>query len=564
MLAWFDDPARYWVVAWGSLALLGGVALLPSIAGIVSEQSERRCLRFLPPWLFVTTLALCFVAFRWPLWFVKREFNPDESMMIAEAITLQHDPLCWRSVDGTTHGPLDSYPLLLTRVVGLGFDYLGARVIGAAMIFLLIYGCYRALAVSSRESLARAAVLPLVCFLSFTTFLDFVHYSSEHVPAMLLVIGFWLLATELARPETRKPWSLRWASAGLLLGAVAMAKLQGVPIAAALLVGATLFDLGLPGISFRHRLQRLAVLAASASCVTLLFAAIAWLSDSWHDAWTGYIVQNLFHAQNQHATYLEMIQKFWTDKGGIAPFAAGCAALMVTALPLVHLAPVVAKRFAWMALVFLAVSVAATLAPGWPYSHYLLFAAPPMGLMAASVWQAAHQAAEELRAPQRWVRIVLLALLVGAAIYPQISARAAQPHPYVGRLLADESLSSDPVTSTILRYAKPGEPLGTWGWMCNYYVSTGMRMATREAHTRMEIDSSPQFSYFRSRYMRDLMRSRPPVFFDAVGPGNFAFRNRDWISHETFKPLGEYIARHYRLMADINGTRVYVRKERLH
>jgi hypothetical protein len=100
--------------------------------------------------------------------------------------------------------------------------------------------------------------------------------------------------------------------------------------------------------------------------------------------------------------------------------------------------------------------------------------------------------------------------------------------------------------------------------MCNYYVSTGMRMATREAHSRLEIDSSPQYSYFRSRYMRDLMRSRPPVFFDAVGAGNFAFQKRAWVAHETFKPLREYIDRHYRLVADITGTRIYVRKERLH
>lgn len=565
MLPWFDaDASRYWVMAWSSFALLCGVALIPLIAEIGSDRLEQRCRRLLPPWLFVTALVLCFVAFRWPLWFVGKELNVDESMMISEALTLRHDPMCWRSVDGTTHGPLDTYPLLLARVVGLALDYQGARIVGAGLILILIYSCYRAVAASGRESLARAAVLPIVCFLSFTTFDDFVHYSSEHVPAPLLAVGFCLVASELARPELRKAWSLRWAAAGLVLGAVPMAKLQGAPIAIALLAVAALFDLAPSGISFRNRLRRLVVLVSSASCVTLLFVGIALLSDSWQDAWKSYIVHNLFHAQRQSATYMEMIRKFCSDEGGFAPFAAGCAVMAGTALPLALFGSTVAKRFAVLTMLFLVASLAATLAPGWPYSHYLLFAAAPIGLMAAAIWQAAYQVAEQRWSHQRGVRILLILLLGGAGIFPQIYARVAAPHPYVGQLASYQELSSDPVASEILRYAKPGESLGMWGWMCRYYVLTGMPQATREAHTRMQLEFSPEAGYFRYRYLRDITRNRPPVFVDAVGPNNFTFADRSWATHERFKPLAAFIAENYRQVADINSCRIFVRIDRLH
>ena len=114
-----------------------------------------------------------------------------------------------------------------------------------------------------------------------------------------------------------------------------------------------------------------------------------------------------------------------------------------------------------------------------------------------------------------------------------------------------------------LRQAKPGEPLGQWGWMCRYYVVTGMRQATRSAHSIYEIQYTPQIDYYRARYLADLQRSRPSVFIDTVGPGNFVFEDRASTGHEIFPALADYIGRHYQLVADIDNTRIYVRTDQL-
>jgi hypothetical protein len=51
--------------------------------------------------------------FRRPIIFDNRQYvDPDESQLIAGAMTLQHDPTFWRSVDGSTLGPVASQEIL--------------------------------------------------------------------------------------------------------------------------------------------------------------------------------------------------------------------------------------------------------------------------------------------------------------------------------------------------------------------------------------------------------------------------------------------------------------------
>ena len=566
MLIWFDaNSALYWSIAWSSFALLAIVALAPALAGIHSEKLEKASLCLLPPWLFIGVLTMSLVAFRWPLWFVGHELNVDESNMLAEAITLLHDPVFWRSVDGSTHGPLNIYPLWMARIVGLNLDYVGARVIGAAMIWMVIFSCYRALQVAASEHLARVAVLPVFCFFAFTTFGDFVHYSSEHTPLMLVTVAFWLLVSELAQSASRRVLSPRWIMAGLLLGGVPMAKLQGLPIAAALFVSAIVFDFLLPGLGSRDRVRRLLLLAATAATPTLVFAIISWIFGIWHHAWISYISQNLQYAGSRHFTHLEMVKTFWSYAGkceNLVPFLTGAIAVCAIACFPAMLARPAALRFAGFAFVLLFSSLVAALAPGRQFFHYLLFIVPPIGLMAGSIWQAAWTTASQLPRA-RTVRIFLLVLWGGAVLYPQISARVSLPHRYVGSLTTYEPLATEPVAAEILRHSRPGEPLGLWGWNCRYYVYTQMRQATRDAHTVQQIIASPLTEYFRARYLRDLMRSRPQVFIDTVGTNDPSFKNRETQAHETFAALRVYIDENYELIKDLNGSRIYVRLDRL-
>jgi len=118
------------------------------------------------------------------------------------------------------------------------------------------------------------------------------------------------------------------------------------------------------------------------------------------------------------------------------------------------------------------------------------------------------------------------------------------------------------LTEVIRPLAARGEPLAIWGRRCALYVQTGLYQATRQAHSEAQILAGPWQRYFLQCYYEDFRAANPPVFVDAVGPGNFQFQDRAW-AHEAFPPLRAWVQSHYSLVADIGGTRVYARNDRL-
>ena len=102
-----------------------------------------------------------------------------------------------------------------------------------------------------------------------------------------------------------------------------------------------------------------------------------------------------------------------------------------------------------------------------------------------------------------------------------------------------------------------------WGWMPVFWVETGTIQATRDGNDSRQMDPYRFRAYFRARFIGDLLRTRPPVFIDAVGPGNFVYKYRAKSGHEIFPELRDYIAENYHMVCDVEGTRVYVRNDRL-
>jgi hypothetical protein len=118
------------------------------------------------------------------------------------------------------------------------------------------------------------------------------------------------------------------------------------------------------------------------------------------------------------------------------------------------------------------------------------------------------------------------------------------------------------LTELVRRFSTRDEPLAVWGWRSSLYVEAGRRQATRQAQTEAQIYPNPLQGYFLKRYFEDFQAANPPVFADAVGPGNFVFEDRAR-AHECFPQLRDWVQAHYTLVADLDGTRLYVRDDRL-
>src|SRR5689334_20995257 len=94
---WLDGhPQAYWAGA------LAATAALPGWMALEWRRAARgKAGRFAGAG-FAGMLLLFLVAWRWPFLLCAHEYNPDESQFVAGALTLAHDPVFWRSVDGTT------------------------------------------------------------------------------------------------------------------------------------------------------------------------------------------------------------------------------------------------------------------------------------------------------------------------------------------------------------------------------------------------------------------------------------------------------------------------------
>ena len=127
MLLWFDErPERYWALVCITLAVLAGIVLRPLSSRENSVDEPKS------DWRWGFALLVMLWVGRWPTLFVTREYNPDEGFLIPGAMSLRHDFVFRRSVDGTTSGPLNFYALMPTGWLVGEDSYFGARLTGTA------------------------------------------------------------------------------------------------------------------------------------------------------------------------------------------------------------------------------------------------------------------------------------------------------------------------------------------------------------------------------------------------------------------------------------------------
>ena len=501
-------------------------------------------------WLLSAAALLCF---RWPLLWVVHQLNPDESQLIAGAITLRHDPVFWRSVDGGTAGPLDYYPLLPAAWADGFARYAVARLIALAVAFGAVVFAGESLALLAGAALARVAVLPALAAIAFTTNPDFAHYSTELMPALLLAAAGYAAVRQGRTPARGRLWLI-----ALLLGGVPWAKLQATPIAAVLwiLVVVREYRAGRPRSLFP-------LVAGALLPAFVCFAATVLMGQTEHLI-VPYVLGNFAYVGAPQFSWTEVAAAQWQNalSDGYLGFWIAGAALLLVPLGLWHFrtAPVAARRAAFTAFLLFAVGVFSALAPRRPSGHHLQLVPLPLlwltGTVLALAWP--HEATPAAVRKRQLVAGLFLA----CALAPQLAWRAGGVDPFVAANAGGVSPARRELAALVRSFSAAGEPLAIWGWRCSLYVEAGRPQATRQAQTEAQTYPSALRPYFLRRYLEDFEAARPPVFADAVGPGNFAFENRNR-AHESFAPLRVWVQAHYTQVADLDGTRLYVRNDRL-
>lgn len=547
MLRFDTSPTFYWLTVY---ALCWGLLWLS--ARTVDNQR-----------VFVGLALVMLFLLRLPSIVFNYEINPDESQMITQAMTLRVDPVYFRSVDGTTGGPLDSYFLIIPALLGLPFDYITAHLVSFGLVAL----CLALLFLTGRlwfgNGAARLALLPLVFMLGLTQNGDFLHYNSELIALCLLSGCYYLYARQLRQPQ---PAGGLLALIGLLLGMVPFGKLQAVPMAAVIVLFAALDVLMRPNLSPLAKARRVAALGVGGLAFPALVVMLVWINGVYNDFVTFYILGNFRYASdgNQWQSLLRLPDFFrkgsefdWLVKLTLLVWLTGLAMALRRGL---GRTPDTWRIYAFIGTLLLATLFAIT-RTGSEYVHYLYFLIGPVFFGLAYGWQ---QLAYGGRAG-RWLAPAIVAIFLlffGINVFQKHqNGIPFNVYPSAGQ--TGWAMQQSPVSKEIANYACPGEKLVVWGWRCDYYVQTQMPQGVAENHTIRSTFNHPMLAEYQKRYVRDFIRSFPPVFVDAVGSQNLWMTDRKTQGHEIIKPLAQFVAAHYRLLPLVNDTRIYIRYDRV-
>ena len=552
MLSFDSSPILYWLPVYG---LCWAVLWMTVRVGV-----SRRV-------FLLTTLTLLFLL-RLPSVVFNYEINPDESQMITQAMTLRQDPVYFRSVDGTTGGPLDSYLLILPNLLGLPFDYITAHL----MAFGLLAGCLVLLFHPARlwfgEPAVRLALLALVFALGLTQSGDFLHYSSELLPLVLLSGSYYLYATLLADgPKTRPTVEIgRLFLTGLLLGMVPFGKLQAVPLMAVVGLFTGIAILTRQNLTVGQKTTRLVSLGLGGLLFPAFFVGLMALNGVFSDFVTFYLIGNVRYASNsdQWQNVLRL-PDFFARSGSFVWFiilALGGALLggILTFLPTTRPNRRAFERIGFVVVLFVSTIFAIT-RTGSEYVHYLFLLTGPLLFGLAYGWQQLHRQTAVVFPVSVGLTGLFLALFGIQTGYDYASGMAINR--YSSEHQAGLAIQQSPVSKVIAQYARPGEKLVVWGWRCDYYVQTQMPQGVAENHTIRSAYRHPLQKVYQQRYFRNFVRSFPPVFVDAVGNQNLWLTNRQTQGHEIIRPLAQFVAAHYQYVGLVNDTRIYVRQDRL-
>lgn len=488
-------------------------------------------------------------AIRWPIMAWPHPINVDESQFVAAAVKATVDWVPWRGVDNGTSGPLNSYILAAPALLGASIDLFSARMVAVTLLAVALGATYYTLRWIYGAAPARIAIVAPVLLLSLTTLPDFVHCTSEHFSICLTTVAMAAAAYLSQSQHLMSPRLVACAISGLCAGSSGFAKLQSLPLAAAVfLAAASAIMIAAREKQIRWR-SELTILTVAAGVVPILMLVTLWLTGELQNAFISYIQMGLVQTQTGPDLGVEF---FFSNPSEYADFLG--TSIVVTLLALLaagalYRRTVFTPTSLWSfssSILLLLASIFAIHRAHRPFAHYLLFSIVPVTLFVGNWIGLFHRS-------NLWPRAATV-LLPATFLLLLVKSSAIVPTYY----RAPKSSSVPPEIDLLLRYTNPGDRMALWGWKPEYYIYTKTIMATRDPHTQRQQEPSPFQSFFRDRYLRDLAANPPLIFVDGVSPGSFVFSDRATHGMESFPDLAAFIHERYSLAEEQNGVRIFV------
>ncbi|HUB66987.1 MAG TPA: hypothetical protein VL981_05835 [Candidatus Methylacidiphilales bacterium] len=163
--------------------------------------------------------------------------------------------------------------------------------------------------------------------------------------------------------------------------------------------------------------------------------------------------------------------------------------------------------------------------------------------------------------PPAWRPFIAPGILAVFFVLPAL-AQAGRENPFRGKVAEFLARPPSAMDAAIGQLRPPGGQLALWGWEPSFAAETQSVLGTREAITGPSLVlPNPLQTYYRERYLHDMRANRPELFLEAMGPDNFIFNDREKYGIASFPELAQLIEGQYRLAREIDGMRLFIRKD---
>jgi len=479
-----------------------------------------------------------------------REYDIDTSTWLSAVIAINHYPdKLWTLLNYTDARPLTVFPLLAGSWAGMPVSYSSAEIIGLLLWTGTVLLLYQICKLFAGKNTSLVLTWSLALFLGTICHI-FAAYNSEHNSIFMVTAGVALFFLYFYR---------RWTSpvvataTGLLLGSLIYAKFQNAPMG--LLTGAFL----LLAMAQRKDWRNIAALLAGCLFPTVFINIFYGARGKLDVFWNNYFWNYFYYSFTTQFSSMPIAERFSPVRAIRFIFYATSSGIYVSTLVALAIAlPVLSfKRWSsefkinWIPFVFtflfLLLSIYAVLQSGNNFEHYKLFLFVPLLVFNALFLSMSQPLVRQYAAG---------VLLLGGVLQTAVSLKYLD-----GEIAYDIRTDIDrKVVGHIVRHTRSSDPVVVWGWRDGLLVSAQRPMGYRDVHTFHFSMKSPLVPNWTRDFLEDMEENKPKIFIEAMIP-EYSERGHLFLPHDKVPVVREYVRKHYRFIRELDGVKIFHRKE---
>ncbi|MFA5404811.1 MAG: hypothetical protein WC358_07755 [Ignavibacteria bacterium] len=525
---------------------------------------------------FLLVFSLGIIVLRFPT-FSFPELSPDESEWISGAATLIRDGRFWHSVNGTTSGPINIFPLCLINLFSFGLNYSTVRIF--CVIFIVIPTAvflFKSLKMELSELAARTILIPVFLLFAISEHEDITAYNSEHFPMLLTILAFYFFVkakqSSEEKTELRKIFLYNFIC-GIILGLLPFSKLQSIPISFVFF-----FIVFTNNIIYKNfavcKNIALSLGAILPSIIVIVYIYYFDLTDAF---WNYFIVSNIEYSfkgivNSSPTWYLQNFEKIdsWIGKIFIVPhiilkskefilffgtlFSISVFCFFYLLKKDVYILKNKKKYFIYLILIFLFACFGVS-KPGNVFHHYCLLIVIPACLLTGFLLGLTYETVNSNKI-KKYLKYYLLVYAIIPTILFVLDGNC-----YIKYILKTDSFNKISNTAVILKkYSRPNDRLAVWGYMNKFFVEAELIQGTREPMSYLQITNSCKQDYYINNYCKDIKENKPVLFVDAVGEKSLFYKDYSQ-RHENFPAIKELVNEYYEFIDSVDNVRIYKRKK---